>query len=124
MPLIPMVIEQAGNVERAYDIYSRLLRERVIFMVGPVNDATANLVVAQLLIPVEFVWIVLMIWNSFVIKLSLLITVQISIRVALITVAIRDKLSLIRNSCLMSLIHLILPRLRHCYVPELPLIHL
>ena len=47
--LIPMVIEQSGRGERAYDIYSRLLRERVVFLVGPVNDATANLVVAQLL---------------------------------------------------------------------------
>ncbi len=47
--LVPMVIETSGRGERAYDIYSRLLRERVIFMVGPVNDATANLVVAQLL---------------------------------------------------------------------------
>ena len=47
--LIPMVIEQSGRGERAYDIYSRLLKERVIFLVGPVNDATANLVVAQLL---------------------------------------------------------------------------
>ena len=47
--LIPMVIEQSGRGERAYDIYSRLLRERVIFLVGPVNDAVANLVVAQLL---------------------------------------------------------------------------
>ena len=47
--MVPMVIEQSGRGERAYDIYSRLLRERVIFMVGPVNDATANLVVAQLL---------------------------------------------------------------------------
>ena len=47
--LVPMVIEQSGRGELAYDIYSRLLRERVIFMVGPVNDATANLVVAQLL---------------------------------------------------------------------------
>ncbi len=47
--LIPMVIEQSGRGERSYDIYSRLLRERVIFMVGPVNDQTANLVVAQLL---------------------------------------------------------------------------
>ncbi|KRA02231.1 MAG: ATP-dependent Clp endopeptidase proteolytic subunit ClpP [Achromobacter sp.] len=46
---IPMVIEQSGRGERAYDIYSRLLRERLIFLVGPVNDATANLVVAQLL---------------------------------------------------------------------------
>ncbi|WP_156802323.1 ATP-dependent Clp endopeptidase proteolytic subunit ClpP [Leeia oryzae] len=46
---IPMVIEQSGRGERSYDIYSRLLRERVIFLVGPVNDATANLVVAQLL---------------------------------------------------------------------------
>jgi ATP-dependent Clp protease protease subunit len=47
--LVPMVIEQSGRGERAYDIYSRLLRERIIFLVGPVNDATANLVVAQLL---------------------------------------------------------------------------
>ena len=47
--MIPMVIEQSGRGERSYDIYSRLLRERVIFMVGPVNDQTANLVVAQLL---------------------------------------------------------------------------
>jgi ATP-dependent Clp protease protease subunit len=47
--LIPMVIEQSGRGERAYDIYSRLLKERVIFLVGPVDDATANLVVAQML---------------------------------------------------------------------------
>jgi ATP-dependent Clp protease protease subunit len=47
--LVPMVIEQSGRGERAYDIYSRLLRERVIFLVGPVNDSVANLVVAQLL---------------------------------------------------------------------------
>ena len=47
--LVPMVIEQSGRGERAYDIYSRLLKERVVFLVGPVNDATANLVVAQLL---------------------------------------------------------------------------
>ena len=47
--LVPMVIEQSGRGERAYDIYSRLLRERVVFMVGPVNDQTANLVIAQLL---------------------------------------------------------------------------
>lgn len=46
---IPMVIEQSGRGERAYDIYSRLLRERVIFLVGPVNDASANVIVAQLL---------------------------------------------------------------------------
>jgi ATP-dependent Clp protease, protease subunit len=46
---IPMVIEQSGRGERSYDIYSRLLKERVIFMVGPVNDMTANLIVAQLL---------------------------------------------------------------------------
>jgi ATP-dependent Clp protease protease subunit len=46
---IPMVVEQSGRGERAYDIYSRLLKERVIFMVGPVNDQSANLVVAQLL---------------------------------------------------------------------------
>jgi ATP-dependent Clp protease protease subunit len=47
--LIPMVIEQSGRGERAYDIYSRLLKERVVFLVGPVNDVTANLIVAQLL---------------------------------------------------------------------------
>jgi len=47
--LVPMVVEQSGRGERAYDIYSRLLKERVIFLVGPVNDTTANLVVAQLL---------------------------------------------------------------------------
>ena len=47
--MVPMVIEQSGRGERAYDIYSRLLRERVIFLVGPVNDMSANLVVAQLL---------------------------------------------------------------------------
>ena len=47
--LIPMVIEQSGRGERAYDIYSRLLKERVVFLVGPVNDSIANLVVAQLL---------------------------------------------------------------------------
>ena len=46
---IPMVIEQSGRGERSYDIYSRLLKERVIFLVGPVNDMSANLVVAQLL---------------------------------------------------------------------------
>jgi ATP-dependent Clp protease protease subunit len=46
---IPMVIEQSGRGERSYDIYSRLLKERVVFLVGPVNDMTANLVVAQLL---------------------------------------------------------------------------
>ena len=47
--MVPMVIEQSGRGERAYDIYSRLLRERIVFLVGPVNDMTANLVVAQLL---------------------------------------------------------------------------
>ena len=47
--LIPMVIEQSGRGERAYDIYSRLLRERVVFLVGPVTEVTANLIVAQLL---------------------------------------------------------------------------
>lgn len=46
---IPMVIEQSGRGERSFDIYSRLLKERVIFLVGPVNDMSANLVVAQLL---------------------------------------------------------------------------
>ncbi|MGH8518125.1 MAG: ATP-dependent Clp endopeptidase proteolytic subunit ClpP, partial [Panacagrimonas sp.] len=47
--LIPMVIEQSGRGERAYDIYSRLLKERVVFLVGPVTEITANLIVAQLL---------------------------------------------------------------------------
>ncbi|HWQ39090.1 MAG TPA: ATP-dependent Clp endopeptidase proteolytic subunit ClpP [Burkholderiales bacterium] len=47
--LIPMVIEQSGRGERAYDIYSRLLKERVVFLVGPVTEMTANLIVAQLL---------------------------------------------------------------------------
>ena len=47
--MVPIVIEQSGRGERAYDIYSRLLRDRVVFMVGPVTDQTANLVVAQLL---------------------------------------------------------------------------
>jgi ATP-dependent Clp protease protease subunit len=47
--LVPIVIEQSGRGERSYDIFSRLLRERVIFLVGPVNDQTANLIVAQLL---------------------------------------------------------------------------
>jgi len=47
--MIPMVIEQSGRGERAFDIYSRLLKERIIFLVGPVNDHNANLVVAQLL---------------------------------------------------------------------------
>ncbi len=47
--MVPMVVEQTGRGERSFDIYSRLLKERVIFLVGPVNDQTANLVVAQLL---------------------------------------------------------------------------
>ncbi len=47
--MIPMVIEQSGRGERAFDIYSRLLKERIIFLVGPVNDHNANLVVAQML---------------------------------------------------------------------------
>ncbi len=49
MALVPMVVEQTARGERAYDIYSRLLKERVIFLVGPVEDHVANLVVAQLL---------------------------------------------------------------------------
>jgi ATP-dependent Clp protease protease subunit len=49
LELIPTVIEQSGRGERAYDIYSRLLKERIIFLVGPVDDHTANLIVAQLL---------------------------------------------------------------------------
>lgn len=47
--LIPMVIEQSGRGERAYDIYSRLLKERVVFLVGPVTEVTANVILAQLL---------------------------------------------------------------------------
>ena len=47
--MVPIVIESSGRGERAYDIYSRLLRERIVFLVGPINDATANVVVAQLL---------------------------------------------------------------------------
>lgn len=47
--LVPMVIETSGRGERAYDIYSRLLKERIVFLVGPVNDMTANLIVAQML---------------------------------------------------------------------------
>ncbi len=47
--LVPIVIEQSGRGERAYDIYSRLLRERIIFLVGPINDQTANLCMAQML---------------------------------------------------------------------------
>jgi ATP-dependent Clp protease protease subunit len=47
--MVPIVIEQSGRGERAYDIYSRLLRDRVVFIVGPVTEQTANLVVAQLL---------------------------------------------------------------------------
>jgi len=47
--MVPMVVEQSGRGERAYDIYSRLLKERIVFLVGPVNDQMANLIVAQLL---------------------------------------------------------------------------
>ena len=47
--LVPMVVEQTSRGERAYDIYSRLLKERVIFLVGPVDDHTANVIVAQML---------------------------------------------------------------------------
>ena len=47
--LVPMVVEQTNRGERAYDIYSRLLKERIVFLVGPVNDNTANLIVAQML---------------------------------------------------------------------------
>ena len=47
--LVPMVVEQSSRGERAFDIYSRLLKERIIFLVGPVNDAVASLVCAQLL---------------------------------------------------------------------------
>src|SRR5690606_25339600 len=48
--MVPMVVEQSGRGERAYDIYSRLLKERIVFLVGPVNDQMANLIVAQLLV--------------------------------------------------------------------------
>jgi ATP-dependent Clp protease, protease subunit len=47
--MVPIVIEQSGRGERAYDIYSRLLRERIVFLIGPVHDVSANLIVAQLL---------------------------------------------------------------------------
>ena len=47
--LIPMVVEQSSKGERAYDIYSRLLKERIIFLVGPINDNVASLVTAQML---------------------------------------------------------------------------
>jgi ATP-dependent Clp protease, protease subunit len=49
LPLIPMVIEQTGRGERAYDIYSRLLKERIICVMGPINDELSSLVIAQLL---------------------------------------------------------------------------
>ncbi|MBR3179568.1 MAG: ATP-dependent Clp endopeptidase proteolytic subunit ClpP [Clostridia bacterium] len=49
MNLIPMVVEQSGHGERSYDIYSRLLKDRIIFLGGPIDDDTANLVIAQLL---------------------------------------------------------------------------
>jgi ATP-dependent Clp protease protease subunit len=49
MPLIPMVVEQSGRVERAYDIYSRLLKDRIVFLGTPIDDNVANLVIAQLL---------------------------------------------------------------------------
>ena len=51
--LIPMVVEQSTRGERAYDIYSRLLRERIIFLVGPVNDNVASLITAQLLLQMK-----------------------------------------------------------------------
>ena len=47
--LVPMVVEQSNRGERAYDIYSRLLKERIVFVVGPINDTVASLVTAQLL---------------------------------------------------------------------------
>ena len=46
--LVPMVVEQSNRGERAYDIYSRLLKERIVFLVGPVNDSVATLITAQL----------------------------------------------------------------------------
>ena len=49
MPLVPVIVEKSQRGERAYDIFSKLLEERIIFLVGPINDATANLVVAQIL---------------------------------------------------------------------------
>ncbi len=47
--LVPIVIEKSGRTERAYDIYSRLLKDRIIFLGGPIDDATANLIIAQML---------------------------------------------------------------------------
>ena len=47
--LVPMVVEQTGRGERAYDIYSRLLKDRIIFVVGPIEDHMANLIIAQML---------------------------------------------------------------------------
>ena len=47
--LVPMVVEQTSRGERAYDIYSRLLKERIIFVVGPIEDYMANVIIAQLL---------------------------------------------------------------------------
>ena len=49
MNLIPMVVEQSGHGERSYDIWSRLLKDRIIFLGGPIDDDTANLVIAQML---------------------------------------------------------------------------
>src|SRR2546421_12292124 len=49
MPLVPYVVERSGREERVYDIYSRLLKDRIIFLQGPVTDESANLIVAQML---------------------------------------------------------------------------
>src|SRR5262245_41839973 len=49
MPLVPYVVERSGREERVFDIYSRLLKDRIIFLQGPIDDASANLIVAQML---------------------------------------------------------------------------
>ena len=57
--LVPIVVEQSAKGERSYDIYSRLLKERVVFLVGPVDDHIANLVVAQMLfLESEVIWVI------------------------------------------------------------------
>jgi len=76
MSLVPMVVEQTSRGERAYDIFSRLLKERVIFVVGPIEDHMANLIVAQLLflmtlcnsyvqMLVLFVWVKRPVWAQY-----------------------------------------------------------
>ena len=83
--LVPMVVEQSARGERAFDIYSRLLKERVIFLVGPVDDAVANVIVAQFCF-----------WNP---KIRIKISISISIRreaLCLLRAAIYDTLRFIK----------------------------